>query len=272
MTGSRLSLEGEGENLSSPEKRKHNLLIGIHGAVGVGKTTLARLLEKKFGIKRVEETFEENPYLKRFYTDPPRWSFHSQTFFIKEKIGLMSGIPVILEKDPISLDPTDWQDSEIYAFVHYKMGLMTPAEYKTYLLLCKTLTEAREIPTPDLVISIHAPEEVVVQRIKDRAERERERECELWMLENYPDYFPFIAKRTEEWARENPHNVPIIIIDAYKNNYIEDPFGIFRVSTQIQEEVHSKLGGEENVVLPEVFKPGKPITRDPRAGNLSKFW
>lgn len=266
MSSVELSQEQRGENLSSPEKEKRHLLIGIHGATGVGKTTLAELLGEKFEIKIFEEKFRENPYLEKFYADPRRWSFLSQCFFIKEKIGQMALLPELLKTEPGVVDPTDWQYAEIYAFVQHRMGWMTVREYKTYLNLYQTLTEVKEIPTPDLVISVHAPIEIIIQRIKERG-----REYELWMLENHPDYFPLIAERTEEWSKENPHNIPIIVVDAYKNNYANDPFGIFRVMAEIQREVYNKLGDNEEIVLPEVFEPPAPRF-DPRAGKLSKFW
>jgi len=253
------------ETLSSPEKERRNLLIGINGATGVGKTTLAELLKEKFEVKIFEEKFRQNPFLKKFYADPPRWSFLSQSFFIIEKIGQMALLPELLKTEPGMVDPTDWQDSEIYAFVQYQMGWMSTEEYQTYLLLRKTLTMAKEIPSPDLVISVHAPIEVIIQRIIERG-----REYELWMLENYPDYFPSIAKRTEEWAQENLHKVPIIIVDAHKNNYADDPFGIYRVMTQIQTEVYERMGDTKEVILPEVFQSGG-LFKDPRAGNLSKI-
>ena len=261
-----LSPEQRGENLSSPERKKRHLLIGIHGATGVGKTTLAELLGEKFEVKIFEEKFRENPFLEKFYADPPRWSFHSQSFFIKEKIGQMLLLPKLLETEPAIVDPTDWQDAEIYAWVQFQMGWMTAEEYKTYFLLYGELIKTKEIPTPDLVISVHAPAAVIIERIKERG-----RKYELWMLENYPDYFPRIAKRTEEWAEENPHGVPIITVDAYKNNYADDPFGIFKVVSDIQREVYAKIGDVEKVVLPEVFKPQAPRF-DPRAGRLRKFW
>lgn len=265
MSSLELSSERRGENLASPEIKKRHLLIGIHGATGVGKTTLAELLGEKFEVKIFEEKFRENPFLEKFYANPPRWSFLSQCFFIIEKIGQMSLLPDILKDEAAIIDPDDWQDAEIYAFVQYQMEWMTPAEYKTYLNLCQTLRRAREVPRPDLVISVHAPIEVIIQRIEERG-----REYELWMLKNHPDYFPRIAQRTEEWAQENTHGVPMITVDAYKNNYANDPSGIFRVVSDIQREVGTKIGDNKEVILPEVFQL-EELFRDSRAGNLSKI-
>jgi len=264
-----LSPELRGENPVSPEREKRYLLIGIHGATGVGKTTLAELLGQKFEVKIFEEKFRENPYLEKFYADPPRWSFLSQSFFLEEGFRLLEPLPELLKAEPVMTNPARWQHAEIYAPAQHQMGWMTDEEYNTYLGDYETLSKTKEIPTPDVVISIHAPIEVIIQRIIDRAEDE-EREFELWMLENYSDYFPLIARRTEEWAEENPHNVPIIIVDAHKNNYADDSFGIFRVVTQIQKEVYARLGDNQEVILPDVFQPGE-LFRDSRAGNLSKI-
>src|SRR6201999_3729113 len=51
--------------------------IAISGVVGAGKTTLVRGLAREFGCLDLEERFEENPYLERFYVRPPAWAFKS---------------------------------------------------------------------------------------------------------------------------------------------------------------------------------------------------
>ena len=44
-----------------------NIYIAIEGAIGVGKTTLARLLQPVFAAELLLEVFEENPFLGSFY-------------------------------------------------------------------------------------------------------------------------------------------------------------------------------------------------------------
>ena len=58
------------------------MYIAIEGVIGVGKTTLARLLEPAFKANLVLEVFEENPFLSRFYADRERYAFQTQTFFL----------------------------------------------------------------------------------------------------------------------------------------------------------------------------------------------
>ena len=52
--------------------------VAIEGAIGVGKTSLAKLLSDKLGAKLILEKFEDNPFLSEFYDDPERFAFQTQ--------------------------------------------------------------------------------------------------------------------------------------------------------------------------------------------------
>ena len=58
------------------------MYIAIEGVIGVGKTTLARLLQPSFNADLVLEAFEENPFLSDFYGDRQRYAFQTQIFFL----------------------------------------------------------------------------------------------------------------------------------------------------------------------------------------------
>ena len=58
------------------------MYIAIEGAIGVGKTTLARLLQPLFDAGMLLEVFEENPFLSDFYSDRERYAFQTQIFFL----------------------------------------------------------------------------------------------------------------------------------------------------------------------------------------------
>ena len=59
-----------------------NYYLAIEGAIGVGKTTLARLLGRELGVELLLEVFEENPFLSDFYADRDRYAFQTQIFFL----------------------------------------------------------------------------------------------------------------------------------------------------------------------------------------------
>ena len=56
--------------------------IAIEGTIGVGKTSLAKVLGELLDAKLMLEEFEENPFLVEFYKDPERYAFQTQLFFL----------------------------------------------------------------------------------------------------------------------------------------------------------------------------------------------
>src|SRR5210317_452027 len=58
------------------------MYVAIEGVIGVGKTTLARLLQPSFDAEIILEVFEENPFLSDFYSDRERYAFQTQIFFL----------------------------------------------------------------------------------------------------------------------------------------------------------------------------------------------
>ncbi len=58
------------------------MYLVIEGVIGVGKTSLARLLQPVFNADIQLEVFEENPFLSNFYADRKRYAFQTQIFFL----------------------------------------------------------------------------------------------------------------------------------------------------------------------------------------------
>ena len=58
------------------------MYLAIEGVIGVGKTTLVRLLHPIFEAEILLEIFEENPFLSDFYSDRERYAFQTQIFFL----------------------------------------------------------------------------------------------------------------------------------------------------------------------------------------------
>ena len=56
--------------------------VAIEGCIGVGKTSLAKLLTERLEAKLVLEEFEDNPFLPDFYQNPERYAFQTQLFFL----------------------------------------------------------------------------------------------------------------------------------------------------------------------------------------------
>ena len=86
--------------------------IAIEGVIGVGKTTLARLLTTDFGGESLLEVFEENPFLSDFYGDRERYAFQTQIFFLLSRYHQQhQAVPNALPNSPLFSDYTFAKDS-----------------------------------------------------------------------------------------------------------------------------------------------------------------
>ena len=62
--------------------------VAIAGNIGSGKTTLAKKLGRDYNWNVELESVEDNPYLKDFYEDMSRWSFHLQVYFLNSRFKM----------------------------------------------------------------------------------------------------------------------------------------------------------------------------------------
>jgi len=140
---------------------KHNLYIAIEGPIGVGKTTLARILGEAFKAEILLEAFEENPFLSDFYADRERYAFQTQIFFLLSRYRQQSRIVSdVLTRSSLVSDYLFAKD-RLFARLNLRGD-----ELVVYEELYATLSE--RIPTPDLVIYLRASTDVLMRRIAQR--------------------------------------------------------------------------------------------------------
>lgn len=161
------------------------MYIAIEGVIGVGKTTLARLLQPSFNADLVLEAFEENPFLSDFYADRQRYAFQTQIFFLLSRYHQQREISKrALEAVDLIADYTFEKDA-LFARLN-----LTGDELATYTQVHEALAE--RIHPPDLVVFLRASTEVAMQRIAMR-DRSYERNMDFSYINElnqaYEDYF-----------------------------------------------------------------------------------
>src|SRR3989344_3404859 len=154
------------ESYDTTAGMKKHLYISVMGTMGSGKTTAARLIARELGFGLIEENFGENAFLPRFYADMKRWAFHSQTFFLMEKITQMRETARILENGPVVQDTPIQQDAFSYAKAQHVLGNMDDAEWRLYQKIYKSFEPY--FPQPDLIVYLEAPISVLSGRIQKR--------------------------------------------------------------------------------------------------------
>jgi deoxyadenosine/deoxycytidine kinase len=141
--------------------------IAIEGPIGVGKTRLAQRLAGRIdGTTLLEDA--ENPFLADFYDERPGAALQAQLFYLLNRHRQLMGMrQADLFQHTVVCDYLFDKD-KIFAYLN-----LDDNELFIYQRLYDLL--ARDIPTPDLVIYLQAPTDVLLRRLKSRpSESDRE--------------------------------------------------------------------------------------------------
>jgi deoxyguanosine kinase len=128
--------------------------VAIEGVIGVGKTTLARLLAPELEAQLVLEVFEENPFLSSFYTDRARYAFQTQIFFLLSRYHQQGSVKMMAR--PLISDYIFAKDA---LFARLNLG---GDELEMYDRVHAALAE--RIVQPDLVVFLRADTDVLMRR------------------------------------------------------------------------------------------------------------
>lgn len=173
------------------------------GTMGSGKTTVARLLAREFKFQLLEENFGENAFLSRFYQDMKRWAFHSQTFFLMEKINQMLETPKLLDKHSVVQDTPIQQDAFSYAKAQHVLGNIDDAEWKLYLKIYHSFEPY--FPKPNLIVYLETTVPVLARRIGSRG-----RGFEQKIPSSYLELLDML---NHKWLGENK-SIPVLTIET----------------------------------------------------------
>ncbi len=136
--------------------------IAVEGVIGVGKTTLARMLGERFGARVVLERFEENPFLEKFYRDPEHYAFQTQIFFLLSRYRQQQELFQADLFQKIIVSDYMFEKDKIFAYLN-----LQDDELRLYETLVSQLE--KNIPTPDLVIYLQSSVERLMVNIRKRA-------------------------------------------------------------------------------------------------------
>jgi deoxyadenosine/deoxycytidine kinase len=204
----------------------------VAGNIGVGKSTLVGMLCERLTWEPFYEPVAENPYLADFYDDMKTWSFHSQVFFLANRLRLHHD----LMRHPSSViqDRSVYEDAEIFARNLRLRGELSARDYETYTALYRSLTGF--LPPPDLIVYLRASVSTLVDRI-----RRRGRDYELQIE---PDYLARLNDLYEEWIASFTL-CPVLTVPADDLDYVAHTGHLDLVARKVQE----KLTGKEEVVF-----------------------
>lgn len=162
------------------------MYIAIEGVIGVGKTTLARLLQPAFDSALLLEVFEENPFLSDFYADRERYAFQTQIFFLLSRYQQQRhAVQELMSSGQNLISDYTFEKDALFARIN-----LVGDELEMYYRVHEALAE--KIPAPDVIVYLRASPEILMQRISLR-DRSYERNMERGYIEQlhaaYEDFF-----------------------------------------------------------------------------------
>lgn len=190
---------------------KKTSFVAITGNNGSGKSTLCALLGAELGWHVLPTLPMNHPYLDSFLMDPMNWSFHNQLQFIVRKFAEQSTAETLDVNGVFCQDRSAYDCYQVFTRKLHDDGFLSPRDFacitEAYVLLSGL------IASPDLIIHLRAPAELLYHRIVTRA-RPADKSISL-------PYLADLEQRYDQWIGSMT-SCPTVIIDTRQQDYRHD--------------------------------------------------
>ena len=195
--------------------------LAIEGVIGVGKTSLANLLEHKLNAKLVMEKFDENPFLSEFYNDPERYAFQTQLFFLLSRYRQQNDLRQTNVFNKLVITDYMFIKDRLFASLN-----LDEKEMSLYDSVAKILE--KNIIQPDIVIYLQADTSTLIKRISKRGR----------YFENKisPDYIEALNEVYNEYFFRY-QNSPLLIINTNDIDFVNNQKDLEELISYIRQPV-----------------------------------
>ena len=200
---------------------KNLYYVAIEGVIGVGKTSLAHLLEERLNAKLVMEKFDENPFLADFYLDPERYAFQTQLFFLLSRYRQQQELRQTEVFHKLVISDYMFVKDRLFASLN-----LDDKEMSLYDSVAKILE--KNILNPDLVIYLQAETPKLMERITLRG-----RDFEKNMS---PDYIDALNQVYNEYFFRYQES-PLLIINTNDIDFVHNEEDLEEVIRYIRQPV-----------------------------------
>ncbi len=204
---------------SAPESPRY---IVVEGPIGVGKTTLVNRFAEQFAAHTVLEVFEENPFLADFYDDQESYAFQTEMFFLLSRYRQQEEFAQTDLFGRLTVSDYLFVKSRLFASL-----TLSDHELTLYDRMFSILTT--QVPTPDVVVHLHAPLDTLLERIDQRG-RSYERDMD-------PDYISRLSRLYHDFFAHYDET-PLIEVDTHDVDFTHDDQAVDELMAQIENAHH----------------------------------
>jgi deoxyadenosine/deoxycytidine kinase len=206
--------------LASPIK-----YIAIEGVIGAGKTSLAKMISEKLNAKLVLESFEDNPFLEKFYKNPRRYALHTQMYFLLSRYKQL----LELRQDDLFhnyiISDYIFEKDKIFAYLN-----LADDELELYEKMVSFIE--RNLQTPDLVIYLQSTVERLMTNINKRGRPAEKQMSETYIsdLNEAYNYFFFRFKASR-----------VMIVNATEIDFVNNKYDFDELVAEILKPEHGNI-------------------------------
>ena len=194
--------------------------IVVEGVIGVGKTSLTKLLATRTGGRLNLEVVEENPFLAKFYEDRSAYAFQTQIFFLLSRYRQQQKL---FQHDMFSTTLiSDYLFAKDKIFANLNLA---DEELVLYNQLASILEQ--RVLKPDLVIYLQARTEVLLQRIQWRG-RAFEQDMEAGYLDALNGAYSYYFHHYKD--------SPLLVVNTDNLDFVNVPRDFDLLFGQLTEE------------------------------------
>lgn len=197
------------------------MYISIEGVIGVGKTTLARMLQPAFEANLLLEVFEENPFLSNFYANRELYAFQTQMFFLLSRYRQQNQrVPELLVSEKHLISDYTFDKDALFARIN-----LHGDELEMYYKIHEALAE--KIPLPNLMVYLRADTDVLMQRIAMR-DRPYERTMQR-------DYIHELNLAYDNYYLHQQHKSNVLILDCNALDFVHHADQLESIENRIRQ-------------------------------------
>ncbi|MCH8327565.1 MAG: deoxynucleoside kinase [Candidatus Marinimicrobia bacterium] len=194
-------------------------MLAIEGAIGVGKTSLAKKIAERLDARLVQEEFEENPFLADFYRNSEAYAFQTQLWFLLSRYRQQQDLKQLDLFAPLMVTDYMFMKDRLFASL-----TLSDKEMALYDRISGLLEG--DIVAPDLVLYLQADTDRLMENIRKRG-RAYEMRMEWQYLDSlnqlYNEYFFRFDKS------------PLLIINTNDIDFVANPDDLDEIIKFIRE-------------------------------------